>query len=337
MASIMGIEAQQAAVLLAVQALLTRRCSAIDHTDAYQRGLTAGRGGQCRLPQRLLFDQFSRPRQPRSRQVRIRRNQIAASEAEILEMTEDLERMHHDQGVPALQTSMAEWHDQIRSGTSKPTSRRTFLLGVGGAVAGAGVLAAVGATPGLAAAATSASVTPATSGNAGSGAHRRPGCGRLWPPAWRTWPSTPTQNAISAATAGKLGTVPPAVVTLAQTALSQHTSHAAAWNSLLTGSGKKAVTVTDPKLTPTVQTAFGKVTNVTQLGELALMLENIAAQTYQAEASMLKSKKAIQVASTIAPVEMQHERFCTSCWGMYPWGPDDVRDSTRFSPTSMAA
>ena len=80
--------------------------------------------------------------------MRIRRHEIAVSEAEILEMTEDLDQMHNDQGVPALQTSMAEWHDQIRSGTSKPTSRRTFLLGVGGAVAGAGVLAVVGGTPG---------------------------------------------------------------------------------------------------------------------------------------------------------------------------------------------
>ena len=60
---------------------------------------------------------------------------------------------------------MAKWQDHIRSGTNKSTSRRTFLLGVGGAAAGAGVLAAVASTPGLAAAATSASVTPATTGN----------------------------------------------------------------------------------------------------------------------------------------------------------------------------
>ena len=35
---------------------------------------------------------------------------------------------------------------------------------------------------------------------------------------------------LSAATAGKLGTVPPAVATFATTVKGQHTQHAAAWN-----------------------------------------------------------------------------------------------------------
>ena len=43
---------------------------------------------------------------------------------------------------------------------------------------------------------------------------------------------------ISAATAGKLGTVPPAVVTFAQTAKAHHTQHAQAWNAVLSGAGK---------------------------------------------------------------------------------------------------
>ena len=151
--------------------------------------------------------------------MRIRRHEIAVSEAEILEMTEDLDQMHNDQGVPALQTSMAEWHDQIRSGTSKPTSRRTFLLGVGGAVAGAGVLAVVGGTPGLAAAATSAPVTPATSGNPEAGLTGDLAVAAL-AASLENLAIYTYQSAISAATAGKLGTVPPAVVTFAQTALS---------------------------------------------------------------------------------------------------------------------
>ena len=40
---------------------------------------------------------------------------------------------------------------------------------------------------------------------------------------------------ITAATAGKLGTVPPAVVTFAQTVKAQHIEHAAAWNAVLAG------------------------------------------------------------------------------------------------------
>ena len=268
--------------------------------------------------------------------MRIRRSELAVTESEIQAMTKDLEQLDHDEGSPALQSSLAEWHDEIRSGTRPPTSRRTFLLGVGGAVAGAGVLAAVGSTPALAAAATSASVTPATSGNPEQGLTGDLAVAAL-AASLENLAIYAYQSGISAATAGKLGTVPPAVVTFAQTALSQHTSHAAAWNSLLTGSGKKAITVTDPKLTPTVQAAFGNVTNVTQLGELALMLENIAAQTYQAEASMLTSKKAVQVASSIAPVEMQHTAILYFVLGMYPGAQTTSGSPVAFNPTSMAA
>jgi hypothetical protein len=268
--------------------------------------------------------------------VKNRRCELAVTETEILAMTEDLDQIHHDEGVPALWASMAKWQDHIRSGTKKSTSRRTFLLGVGGAAAGAGVLAAVASTPGLAAAATSASVTPATTGNPEQGLTGDLAVAAL-AASLENLAIYAYQSGISAATAGKLGTVPPAVVTFAQTALSQHTSHAAAWNSLLTGSGKKAITVTDPKLTPTVQTAFSKVTNVIELGELALMLENIAAQTYQAEASVLKSKKAIQVASSIAPVEMQHAAILYFVLGMYPGAQSSSGTPLAFNPTDMAA
>ncbi len=269
--------------------------------------------------------------------MKIRRHEIPVTNAEIAAMTKDLDEIHQDQGVPALQASIAQFHEGIRSGLQKSTSRRTFLLGAGGALAGAGVLAAVASTPGLAAAATSAAaVTPATSGNPEKGLSGDLAVAAL-AASLENLAIYAYQSAISAVTAGKLGTVPPAIVTFAQTALSQHTAHAAAWNSLLTGSGHKAVTVTDPKLTPTVQTAFGKVTNVTQLGELALELENIAAQTYQAEASMLKSKKAVQVAASIAPVEMQHAAILYFVLGMYPGAQTSSGTPLAFNPTSMAA
>ena len=53
------------------------------------------------------------------------------------------------------------------------------------------------------------------------------------------------QAGIDAATAGKLGTVPPAVVTFAQTAQMQHKDHADAWNAILTAAGKPTVTGVD--------------------------------------------------------------------------------------------
>ena len=69
-ASIMGIEAQHVAVLLAVQALLKAERPAADLAQrARHRRSAARRRGQRRIPQCLLQDQQCRPRQPRSRQV----------------------------------------------------------------------------------------------------------------------------------------------------------------------------------------------------------------------------------------------------------------------------
>ena len=81
---------------------------------------------------------------------------------------------------------------------------------------------------------------------------------------------------LSAADAGKLGAVPPAVAVRHH---GQGTAPAAR-RRLERGSsnhtGKRAVTVTNPKLTPVVQADFAKVTDVTGLAELALTLETIA-------------------------------------------------------------
>ena len=60
------------------------------------------------------------------------------------------------------------------------------------------------------------------------------------------------------------------------------------------------------------------MTDVTGLAQLALMLETIAAQTYQAETSMLKSTAAIGLSASIQPVEMQHIAILYYVMGMYP-------------------
>ena len=142
---------------------------------------------------------------------------------------------------------------------------------------------------------------------------------------------------LAAATAGKLGTVPPAIGTFATTALSQHTQHAAAWNAVLKSNGKAAVTVTNPKLTPTVQAAFAKVTDVTGLAQLAMTLESAAASTYQAETSMLKSKAAIGLSASIEPVEMQHIAILYYVMGLYPGSQTATGTPLAFSSTAAAA
>ena len=123
---------------------------------------------------------------------------------------------------------------------------------------------------------------------------------------------------IKAATAGKLGTVPPAVVTFAQTAMAQHEDHAKAWNAVLTAAGKKPVTAVDPVLQPTINAAFAKVTNVTGLAELALLVENTAGETYQNALSVIKSPAGIKTAASIQPVEFQHAAILYFVLGKYP-------------------
>ncbi|HEY5244190.1 MAG TPA: ferritin-like domain-containing protein [Acidimicrobiales bacterium] len=270
--------------------------------------------------------------------MRKRRHQIEASESELRSMTRDLDDLHQDVGRPAMHEALAGWSDALRTGTTRSTNRRTFLLGAGGALAGVGVLAAVATTPGLAAAASTSSVTPTTSSTS------NPEAGLSGTLAVAALAASLENLAIytygvaaTAAQAGKLGTVPPAILQFVKTVVTQHTQHAAAWNSLLTGAGKKAVTVTDPALTPTVDQQLGQVTTLTQVAQLALMLENTAAQTYQAEASKLKSAKAVAVAATIQPVEMQHAAILYYVLGEYPGIQDSSGNPLAFNPTTLAA
>jgi hypothetical protein len=258
---------------------------------------------------------------------------LGITEAELTVMTRDLEQIHHDVSLPALEESIGEWvetNHESGPGTVKGhTSRRSFLLGAGAAAAGGLALAACGSSGPKSASTTTSGAAPATKTSSGPASLT----GDLKVAAL----AASVENlgvfaynaGIKAATAGKLGTVPPAVVTFAQTAMSQHIQHAAAWNSVLTASGKAKVTETDPALTPTVTQMFSQVTDVTGLATLALTIENIAAQTYQATISELSSAKAIAAAASIHPVEMQHAAILSFVLGKYPV-------PNAFNPVDMA-
>ena len=136
-------------------------------------------------------------------------------------------------------------------------------------------------------------------------------------------------DVLSAATAGKLGSVPPAVATFATTVKSQHTQHAQAWNSAIVAAGHQAITTPDPVLTPVITADFAKVTDVTGAAKLALMLEDVAAATYQSAISAVKATSSIKVAASIQPVEMQHAAILNFVLGQYPV-------PNAFSPVSNA-
>lgn len=227
-------------------------------------------------------------------------------------------------------------------------SRRNFLFGAGG-LAAVGVLAACssdkksaktktnssdtgsassGATTGASSDTSSASGETTTSSGGGGGG------GDLTVAAFAASLEVLAVNtykaAGDAATANKLGPVPPAVGTFVTTAMSQHQAALEKWNSVLTGAGKPAVDKPDAKLSSTVNDAFGKVTDIPGAAKLALMLEQIAAATYQKAIPSLKSKDAIQLAGSIQIIDFQHAAVLLFALGKYP-----VPDT--FGKTDMAA
>jgi hypothetical protein len=124
---------------------------------------------------------------------------------------------------------------------------------------------------------------------------------------------------ISAAQAGKLGTVPPAIVTFATTAMSQHKDHGAAWNSILVNAGKPMVSGVDTTVkTAVVTPGFAQVHTATDLAKFALVLEDSAAATYLGGIMGLSAASNIKIAATIQPVEMQHAAILNLVIGNYP-------------------
>ena len=142
--------------------------------------------------------------------------------------------------------------------------------------------------------------------------------GRYARPTQETSRSRPIRRRSTAVTQGKLTGVPDAVVTFAQTAQGQHKDHTAAWNTVLTGAGKQAVSGVDVTVKKGVDKAFAKVTDVPGLAALALDLENVAAATYIAAIGVVKSPAGIKTAATIQPVEMQHATILNFLLGQYP-------------------
>lgn len=129
--------------------------------------------------------------------------------------------------------------------------------------------------------------------------------------------------AAAAAGAGKLGEVPPAVGKFVETALAHHTEHLSTWNGVLKSAGRPAVTTPNAKLKPIVDERLAgrgakPVKDVASAAQLALDLEEIAADTYFSAIPKLSSKDAIQAAARIMVVDQQHQAILLYALGQYP-------------------
>ncbi len=241
---------------------------------------------------------------------------LAVTEHELTVMTSDLEQIHNDVGMPAMNRALAEWTERSR------TSRRGFLIGAG-AVAGGTLLAACSSGS------SSPTTTTMSSGSTTSGKLTGDLAVAALAASLENLAVAAYGDVLTAATAGKLGTVPPAVATFVTTVKGQHAQHGQAWNSAIVAAGHQAVTKPDAALVPTVTKDFAKVTDITGAAKLALTLEDIAAATYQSAVSAVKATSSVKVAASIQPVEMQHAAILNFVLGQYPV-------PNAFSPTSDA-
>jgi Ferritin-like domain len=252
------------------------------------------------------------------------------SEREMLAMTRDLDQMHQDL-FPRFRVAVAEMTEGWREFAEREqeisrlrATRRNFLRGglvTAGALGGGAVLVACGGSNSTSSAGTSSS--SATSQSVDLTVARL--AASLEVLAVGTY-----QTVLDAAGKGSLGTVPPAIATFVTTAKMQHSDHANAWNSALTGAGQQAQTAPDPHYKKVVDQALPSVKTVADAAKLALTLETVAVETYTAGSALVTDKKNRLVALTIAPVEAQHIAILNYVLGQYP-----VPDS--FIKTDMAA
>ena len=257
--------------------------------------------------------------------------ELPISEGELSRLTGELDQAHREY-LPRMHAAAAELTEELRDTRPDPAgverlrtgSRRGFLLGAGGVAAALALAACSSTSTRNAVGATGASAS--ASGGLYSGDLKLVAL------------ATALENqavgaygaALAAAKAGKLGTVPPAVATFATTAMAQHQDHAKAWNAVLTGAGKPPITGVPLSNQPATVKALGAAASAGAVAQLALELENQAAQTYLVATYNVSSAGGIATAASIAPVEAMHAAILNFVLGQYPV-PDD------FLPTDKAA
>ena len=208
----------------------------------------------------------------------------------------------------------------ITPDTDDAGQSRRWFLGAAAAVTAGGVLAACGSNDEDAATTTTtaagAAATTATTAKAAGGA----GDAKVAELAagLEVLAVSTYKAALDAATANKLGAVPPAVATFAKTAMGQHQTALDTWNKVLTGAGAKAVSTPPASLKATVDSEFAKVKDVTGVAKLALLLEQTAADTYLSATQTLTGKDAIELAGSFQNVDQEHAAILNFVLGTYP-------------------
>ncbi|MBA2750799.1 MAG: ferritin-like domain-containing protein [Actinobacteria bacterium] len=207
--------------------------------------------------------------------------------------------------------------------SSNGLSRRRFLVGTGVAASAVLVTAACGSDDDTSSSGESTTSTQGGQQGASGDAAVAALAAGLEVLAVSTY-----KAALDAATAGKLGAVPPAGATFVQTAMAHHQEHLAAWNKVLKSAGQPEVTQPNATLKPTVDAELAKAKTFGDAAKLALTLEETAAATYLSAIPQLKDKTAIAQAASIQAIDAKHAAILLFVLGMYPV-PDTFAKETK--------
>lgn len=254
---------------------------------------------------------------------------MAISEAELSSMTAELDMLHKET-FPGVHKTLGEFSANLAHLNRKPAARRTFLLGMGGAVA-VGTLAACSSSK------TSSSDTTAGSSPAPGGTYTGDLKVVALAAALENLAVTAYQGALTMATAGKFGAVPPAVGTFVTVAMAQHKDHSAAWNAVLKSAGKPTISGAPLTITATEVAKLQAAKSIPDVAKLALSLENAAAETYTFAAENVTDAGGIMTAATIQPVETMHAAILSFVLGQYPVPVSFIGTSNAVQPSALTA
>ena len=128
----------------------------------------------------------------------------------------------------------------------------------------------------------------------------------------------------------------PVVAAFARTTMAQHQQHLATFNSLISQLGGSPQTKPDPALLAVVNKAKSGLTTPLAVVELALELEQAAAQSYVADVTALdaSNKDAIRATASIMGVEAQHAAILRAVAALLK---ADAPQLIALSPTVVAS
>ena len=314
------------------------------HRAAARRGRVACRRRQRRLPRRVLPDRGRPSRDRRSSQVRRWKKHPEAmpvDEREVRALTADLQDVHHE-SLPSMRESLARvarlrpgrgrWAGGAGVHTDQPTPvpprrrrarrwrragrKRRLRTGSRGRASGSsGVLAR--------------SMAASSSGQKLTGDLAVVGLAA----ALENLAVGTYQAGIDAATAGKLGAVPPAVVEFAMTAQRHHQDHAARGTACSPARARsRSPASTSRSRSRSTRPSARSPTSAGWPSSRSTSRTSQSA-TYLAAIDGVKSKPGIQTAATIQPVELQHAAILLFVLGEYPVPDAFAKQTGARSPS----